>query len=70
MIKKQAVANEIVASMRENLKPKSCPTTPDKISEALDKLTLAAQLFDTIGRTKCADNVDEIIEKLASELRK
>jgi len=68
MLKKQAVANEIAASMRENLKPKSCPTTPDKIAEALDKLTLAAQLFDTIGRTKYASGVDAVIFNLQKKL--
>lgn len=67
----KSASNEIAQLMLDEMNKNSrCPITPDKIAEALDHLTKAAQLFDTIGNEKYSDQVDELIAKLANELRK
>lgn len=66
-MQKLSIADELAQAMADNLKEKSdCPTTPDKITAALEQLSYAAQLFDTTGHSKYADQIDQLIKKLAT----
>lgn len=66
MITKFALANELAASMAQELEPFEKKTLPQNLVKAVDYLQTAAEIFEEAGMTKRADQVLSILEKLAN----
>jgi hypothetical protein len=66
MIIKFALADELASSMEHELKPFEEKTVPQNLAQAVECLHAAAEIFEEAGLTKRADQVLDILEKLAA----
>lgn len=67
MLNKNA-ANEIAHSMNEMLQENVGLSPIEKILSAFELLNNAAELFDSVGNTKCAELITKAIDKFANKL--
>lgn len=66
MINKYAIADELAAQMKSNMRPVSA-TIEEKVAAVLDHLNQAAEAFDEAGNAKFATLVTNVVIKLANE---
>lgn len=67
MITKFALADELAASMEQELKPFEKKDIPQSLAKAVDCLHAAAEIFEEAGMTKRADQILEVLEKFANK---
>ena len=67
ILKKEAVANELAAQMRSNMRPRII-TSEEKIVSVLEHLNSAAEAFEEAGNDKFAVLVTHILTNFANKL--
>lgn len=70
MIKKSIFEDELVQNMHNELVKKAHNIETDNLDKAVDYLNSAADIFDSVGLTKNADQVLSVLTKIAKSGKK